>query len=90
MKKFLPLIIVIAVLIGGYFYLGKPSFKLNAVPSDRFVTTSNGVTFKHPESFSGNVRRAIERPPQVTQVGKDKDAQAIGCPKLIGSEVTAS
>ncbi len=76
--------------MAAYFFLGKPSFTSNTVPSDRLVTTSNGVKFSHPETFSGNIRRAMERSPKVTKVTKDQDAQAIACPQIDENQITQS
>ena len=90
MKKLFPLIIVVGVLIAVYFFLGKPSFTSNFIPSDRLTTTSNGVKFNHPATFSGNIRKAIERPPKVTKIAKDQDAQTIGCPQLDTNKITES
>lgn len=90
MKKLFPLIIVVAILMAAYFFLGKPSFTRNTIPSNRLVTTSNGLQFNHPATFSGNIRRAMERPPKVTKVAKDQDAQKIGCPQLDENQITQS
>ncbi len=91
MKKY-PLITIIAIVIlaSCYCLFGKRFFSVSAIPADRLTYESNGFSFHYPASFGGNVRRAVERPPKVTAVPKDQDAQSIGCPKLISSEITES
>ena len=86
MKKLLLTIILILIVIIGYFIIQKNTPKTPVqtitIPTGRVSYTGNGVQFSYPQMFSGNVWRPINWPPVVHIIPLTQDPVVIGCPDM--------
>ena len=81
MKKIILAILLIIIVLAGYFVI-RSNTSMTNIPANRVAYTGNGVQFYYPPSFGANVWRVDQRPPVVSIVPTGKDALAIGCPLL--------
>lgn len=76
MKKIILAILLVIIVLAGYFVIRSHTSMVN-IPSDRVVYTGNGVQFFYPTTFGATVWRADQRPPVVSVIPTGKDALAI-------------
>ncbi|MEI8091029.1 MAG: hypothetical protein WCG98_01980 [bacterium] len=81
MKKFFITLLIVILIIAGYFVIRSKTSTVT-IPTGWVAYTGNGVQFFYPTTFGATVWKATMRPPVLTVVPADKDAIAIGCPML--------
>ena len=84
MKKLILTLLLILIVIIGYFVIRKSTQTIN-IPTSRVNYTGNGVQFRYPKTFGATVWKSTTRPPLLTVVSAGENALAIGCPMLVNS-----